>query len=546
MRFLLHIFLGAVAILVLTDAAWTQMPRADGWTPAPGKAERKPVEAAQQSPAFAALPAQPQATSVGDSTTERGGKDSSRTPETTVAFLESDLKSLESELAAARAGAQKDEKLAKRVELLQKQIEVQQKMIQLLLDHVKKQPMAGTPLEKLQIQVATLEARSQQAAQRDSDVAQAIDNLTEHIDAEERNGPRLPARLKELFLGSGTNESPLSINGQFLERYTQFNGRPGQFSTPDFAPYFLLKLNEQFLLTANLDFTNGSTVSISEAQIDWLATDWLTVVLGRYLAQIGFFNERLNHEWINKLPDVPLMFRQVSPLPSIDGVMLRGATYLGCTPIKVEYSLYGGNGLRAAAVPTTVSAVADLEGITGGPDEQDVKALGGRVGLWVPEWGLTGGISAYFNGRYSSAASDQFNLWQLDFGYRQGNWDVRFEYANTYQQAASYIGNNIRRQGYYAQVAYRPRHLEHCILKNLEVVGRYSRVWFHGIDPTLIDPTAFATLVDVPVNRDQYTVGLNYYFYPSMILRLAYEVNHEFGNVNLHDNVFLGQFVWAF
>ena len=81
---------------------------------------------------------------------------------------------------------------------------------------------------------------------------------------------------------------------------------------------------------------------------------------------------------------------------------------------------------------------------------------------------------------------------------------------------------------------------------NLEVAVRYSRVWFHGIDPTLIDPTAFATPVDVPVDREQWTFGMNYYFYPSMALRLAYEINHELNGINLHDNVFLGQFVWAF
>jgi hypothetical protein len=193
-----------------------------------------------------------------------------------------------------------------------------------------------------------------------------------------------------------------------------------------------------------------------------------------------------------------------------------------------------------------LNEVANLETITGGPDETNVKALGGRVGLWLPEWGLTGGVSAYFNGRYSSAASDQFNVWQLDLGYRKGNWDARFEYANNHQQAGSYIGNNIRRQGLYAQLAYRPYHLQHPILRNFEVAARYSRVWFHGIDPTMLDPTTFATPVDVPVNRDQYTFGINYYFYASMALRLAYEVNHEFSPINLHDNVFLGQFVWAF
>jgi hypothetical protein len=241
------------------------------------------------------------------------------------------------------------------------------------------------------------------------------------------------------------------------------------------------------------------------------------------------------------------MFRQVSPLTSTDGLMLRGASYICDSPVKMEYSLYGGNTIQAANAPTTYSQVVDLENITGGPDEVNLGSLGGRVGLWIPAWGVQAGLSGYVNGRYSSAAPDQFNLWQLDLNYRKGDWDLRFEYADNYQQAGSYVvGNNLRRKGYYAQAAYRPYENPNCILRNLELAVRYSRVWFHGVDPNQVDPTAFASLPDVPVDRYQWTVGVNYYFYPSMALRLAYEINHETAGVNLHDNVFLGQFVYAF
>src|SRR5262249_32372830 len=150
-------------------------------------------------------------------------------------------------------GAQADDTLEKKVELLQKQIIVQQKMILLLQEQMKKTSAGGPAVEDVQAKVATLEARLKQGAQRDHDLAQAVDNLTEHIDAEERNGPRLPAALKELFLASRNNETPLSIYGSFVENFTQFNSKPGVFSTPDFAPYFLLQLNEQFLLAASLD-----------------------------------------------------------------------------------------------------------------------------------------------------------------------------------------------------------------------------------------------------------------------------------------------------
>ena len=109
------------------------------------------------------------------------------------------------------------------------------------------------------------------------------------------------------------NETPDSIYGSFIENFTQFNAKPGVFSSPDFAPFFFVQLNDQFLLAASIDINNGG-VSVGEAQVNWFVNDWLTVVVGRYLTPIGFFNERLNHEWINRLPDVPLMFRQVSPL----------------------------------------------------------------------------------------------------------------------------------------------------------------------------------------------------------------------------------------
>ena len=127
-----------------------------------------------------------------------------------VASLRQTIEDLQDQVAAAQKADQQDEKQKKQIELLQKQMVDQQKMIELLLEQMKKQPLTGTPVEKLQTQTATLEARSRQAAQRDQDLAQGVDNVSEHLDAEERNGPRFPATLKELFFPSQTNESPLT------------------------------------------------------------------------------------------------------------------------------------------------------------------------------------------------------------------------------------------------------------------------------------------------------------------------------------------------
>jgi hypothetical protein len=51
--------------------------------------------------------------------------------------------------------------------------------------------------------------------------------------------------------------------------------------------------------------------------------------------------------------------------------------------------------------------------------------------------------------------------------------------------------------------------------------------------------------MDAPVNRNQYAIGFNYYFYPSTILKVAYEFNQELTR-NFKDNIFMMQFATNF
>ena len=94
-------------------------------------------------------------------------------------------------------------------------------------------------------------------------------------------------------------------------------------------------------------------------------------------------------------------------------------------------------------------------------------------------------------------------------------------------------------------MAYRPNDACNLCLSNTEFVFRYSRARFGGIDPTALDLTAFNSPIDAPVDRDQYTFGINYYFYPSLVLKLAYEINQE-RKLDLRDSGFLAQLAWGF
>ena len=183
-----------------------------------------------------------------------------------LAQLKNNMDQLSALKTATQDAAQKDTQLQKQVELLQKQIDVQQKMIQLLLDQVQKQPLAGTPVEKLQTDVATLEARSSQAAQRDQEIAQAIDNIVEHQDALERYGPDLPARSERAVLTKREQRNAsehLRCARVWLQQIpwatatTAANGAgrpstPGGFYFGEFTPDFLLKLNDWIFLEAEI------------------------------------------------------------------------------------------------------------------------------------------------------------------------------------------------------------------------------------------------------------------------------------------------------
>ena len=50
--------------------------------------------------------------------------------------------------------------------------------------------------------------------------------------------------------------------------------------------------------------------------------------------------------------------------------------------------------------------------------------------------------------------------------------------------------------------------------------------------------------VDVPVRRQQNEFGVDYWFTPRLVLKVAYQINDEPG-FHLHDNQFISEFAWG-
>jgi hypothetical protein len=451
------------------------------------------------------------------------------------------LDALRAEVAVTQ-DKDKDETLRKQIEVQQKQIDTLEKMIRLLEERVKKSMPAGPAVEQLQAQTALLESRAQLAASRDRELADALDEVRDTADVEQRRS-WLPGTLRELFLPSRTNESPLAIYGTLVANFTSFEDAVSNFPTPVFSPHFYLLLNERFLLEANPEITTQA-IELESAQLDWFLTDHFTLVAGRFYSPLGFFNERLHTSWIYKTPDRPLMFGQVLPASlSFNGLMLKGTTYLGDWPVKLEGSAVVTNGFSLTVANPTARDFADLRAMSDAfNDVNGDKAFGGRVGLVFPTLGIWTGLSGLANGAYDRAELLDLNLWDVDFSWHWGNWDFRFELAQVHQQAPV---SPIRRLGFYTQLAYRPYDSGSPVLRRLEGVARYDYVQFRGINLAATGLN-FGPRENTPIDRSRYTVGLNYYLYESLILKIAYEINEELRFRDLKDNGLLAQVTWGF
>jgi hypothetical protein len=457
-----------------------------------------------------------------------------------IESLERSSRLLQEQLAKAQGGAPQN----KLSDIQQKQLRLLEEQSQLVADELEKQAPA---IAKLETQTATLESRAKQAASRDRELANAQDTLQDTVDNQWRNPLRLPAPLKELFLPSGTNSTPVSIFSTLSTHYSVFENRKGAgtFEFDEFTPFFLYQLNKWMFLSAETSFNQGG-VSLGQAQLDLFLNNWLMADIGYFLAPIGFWSEDLDPRWINKLPDVPLVMRQVIPDGlTLTGLQFRGGKYLARSPWKLTYAAYVTNGL---GVPgngkrADFNDQGGLIGTTGSAN--DAMAYGGRLGLWLPSRGINFGVSEFVNAPYSSQAGVVQSVWQPYFNYHAGNLDFRFEYGDNYERTSPFINNSIRRNGLYTQVAYRNYASIHKHLQRLEYVFRFSDAFFHGINQAKVDPTTFDTPMDAPVNRNQYTLGINYYFYATAFMKFAYELNDELHR-DFRDNVFMAQFVTNF
>ena len=401
---------------------------------------------------------------------------------------------------------------------------------------------------------ARIEQLEKKQATQQSDADQSFDEMDKKIkDVKLATKPGIPGTDHMLLTGYGSGTFQASRGGYgpsqgILDTPAPGDPRPGRSAfTADFNPIFLWQVSDKILFESEFAVTlasGGATgLELEYAQASYVANDYMTFGLGKFLNPVNYFVDRLHPAWINLMPNRPLaVFDGLLP-EGIVGAQLHGGAPVG--PTKFQYSVFVGN-----APSLDMQPVGDSHaGLLNFGDQQFAYShisVGGHVGFFpIPELEIGYGIQRADVGHEGSGVGA---LWQsVDVNYmRDCYWlrgvvDLRGQWVwsnvdpytidpNTgLTHLPAGLSNN--RNGGYVQLAYRPTKTENKILKNIELVARFDML----------------NQRKTPIGFDEqrWSFGLDYWLGASTVAKFAYELDRQNGTGQNGDD-FLFQYVIGF
>lgn len=346
----------------------------------------------------------------------------------------------------------------------------------------------------------------------------------------------LKTQVKETFPGT----TKFLLAGYGTAAFTARSGEDPFFDAA-FNALFLWKMTDRLFFEGELELEfedNETTINLEVAQASYLLNDYMTIGVGRFLNPTNFFVERQHMNWVNKLPDKPLAVYDGLLPESEMGAQLRGVIPIG--PTKLEYAAFVAN------APGLITESDDFSEIGTLDFDNDANfgghvAVGGHVGfIPIPQIEVGYGIQRSKVGPRDQAVENI--LQSVDFNFvsdspflkglitarAQWVWSHvgNFVYDPNGEQGFGLLSFNNNRNGGYAQLSYRPSHIDNDYLKNLEAVFRYDRF------NQLHTPVGF--------DEQRFTLGLNYWLTPSAVLKLAYEFDDKNGGAR-DQNAFMMQ-----
>ena len=336
-----------------------------------------------------------------------------------------------------------------------------------------------------------------------------------------------------------------TLAGDAEVQFGKVSGQHSAFTMADFAPVFLLRAGDNILFEAGFDITlqNGAvtlasgqtgnsgtttTIDLTFATIDYLLSDYVTVVAGDMLLPLGTYAER-SAGWLNKIPDDPLP-RDVLPSSGV-GVQLRGSIPIGQSGQMVTYSAYAANGPgsvdgsgNAKFIDDSGNSLPNLDfgniGIqsngNSGNEHSSVNG-GGRLGWFFPlkpHYDLELGISGQ-SGPWNNSGNRLWSAVVADATLHISPYfEFRGEYINSWWQTSDM--GTLAPRGWWIQGAYKLAGLNEKLnfpfINNLELVSRLD--W---VDDGLGTRT------------QRETVGYVYYLTNTLLLEGDYEWLHTRG-----------------
>lgn len=312
------------------------------------------------------------------------------------------------------------------------------------------------------------------------------------------------------------------------------------FTSGSFNPIFLWRQGDKFIFESELEMQfeeNRLDFNLEYANASYIISNGLVVRIGKFLVPFGTFGEKLHAAWINKLSTTPLGIGHAGIVPISDvGIEIRGGLQSGKS--KLNYSLYAINGPRIKD-GTDGPEEAGMLLFDNTTDNNKNKAIGSRIGLLpLSNSSLEIGFSGYYampGSKDSPFKGDPLNedikyknvtvlLTAGDLSYvklispLKGIIDIKGQFNLTNVSKATYFNpedtsrytftNNS--SSYYAQLAYRPTIADNDVLRNLEIVARYSAykaprgsLWYS--------------------NQSQIAVGLNYWLTWRSVIKVSYQ-----------------------
>src|SRR5437660_188625 len=352
----------------------------------------------------------------------------------------------------------------------------------------------------------------------------ATDQLAQEVDT-------LKTQVKETFPGT----TKFLLAGYGTAGFTARSGEDPFFDAA-FNALFLWKLTDRLCFEGEMELEfedEATTINLEVAQASYLLNDYITIGVGRFLNPMNFFVERQHMNWVNKLPDKPLaVYDGLFPESELGG-QLRGVIPIG--PTKLEYAAFVAN------APGLITESDDFSEIGMLDFDNDANfgghvAVGGHIGfIPIPQLEIGYGIQRSKVGPRDHAVENL--LQSADFNFvsdspflkglinfrAQWGWSHvgDFVYDPDGSQGFGPLEFNNNRNGGYAQLSYRPTHIDNDIIKNFEGVFRYDRL------NQLHTPVGF--------DEQRWTLGLNYWLTPSTVIKAAYEFDDKNGGARDQD-----------